>query len=458
MSKRYDALVVGSGTAGQTAAYQLNRNGFSVGLVEHSDRPGGTCALSGCQAKKWFYEGTEAVARSRHLSGIGITSPAIADWSALRDAKNRFTESVPSKTVSGLKKAGIDFIPGRARFRGPQSVAVGREELTARFIVLAVGAVPMSLPIDGSDHIISSSEFMELDRLPSRIVFIGGGFISFEFAHFAARLGPSGIRCTILEVASRPLGPFDEEMVALLSAASAEAGIDIHTNVGILGIEKIDRAFRVTMEGGRRFEADLVVHGAGRAPNIDALELDSAGIEATKRGITVNEKMATSNPYVYAVGDCADTLQLARVADAEAETAANNIVSLSSGGNPGAVMDYSAVPTVLFTYPQYGMIGVTEDALKKEGANYEKSYGDHLDWPTYSRVGMTHAAYKVLVGNDGKILGAHILSDNAAGLINAFSLAMHNGLSAETLYRQSIITPYPSRESDIIYMLRPLVF
>ncbi|AOY58263.1 dihydrolipoyl dehydrogenase family protein [Desulfococcus multivorans] len=458
MSKRYDALVVGSGTAGQTAAYQLNRNGFSVGLVEHSDRPGGTCALSGCQAKKWFYEGTEAVARSRHLSGIGITSPAIADWSALRDAKNRFTASVPSKTVSGLKKAGIDFIPGQARFTGPQSVAVGREELTARFIVLAVGAVPMSLPIDGSDHIISSSEFMELDRLPSRIVFIGGGFISFEFAHFAARLGPSDIHCIILEVASRPLGPFDEQMVALLSAASAEAGIDIHTNVGILGIEKTDRAFRITTEGGRRFEADLVVHGAGRAPNIDALELDSAGIEATKRGITVNEKMATSNPYVYAVGDCADTLQLARVADAEAETAANNIVSLSNGDNPGAVMDYSAVPTVLFTYPQYGMVGATEDALKKEGASYEKSCEDHLDWPTYTRVGIAHAAYKVLAGEDGKILGAHILSDNAAGLINAFSLAMHNGLSAETLYRQSIMTPYPSRESDIIYMLRPLVF
>ena len=117
MSKQYDALVIGSGTAGQTAAYELNRNGLAVGMVEHSQRPGGTCALRGCQAKKWFYEGVETVARSRHLSCIGITSPALASWLELRNAKNRFTARVPEDTINGLKKAGIDFIRGRAHFR-----------------------------------------------------------------------------------------------------------------------------------------------------------------------------------------------------------------------------------------------------------------------------------------------------------------------------------------------------
>ena len=457
MSKKYDVLVIGSGTAGQTAAYELKRNGLTVGMVEHSDRPGGTCALRGCQAKKWFYEGTEIVARSRHLSGIGIASAAAASWLELRNEKNRFTDTVPSNTVDGLKEAGIDLIRGRARFTDRRSIVADDQQLTARFIVLATGAVPMPLPMDGAEFMVTSREFMELDRLPSRIVFIGGGFISFEFAHFAVRLGSTDTCCAVLEAASRPLAPFDEEMVNLLMTASAAEGIDIHCNVNITAIEKTDRTFIIVTEDGRRFESDLVVHGAGRSPNIDDLDLGQAGIEGSRRGIKVNENMATTNPWVYAIGDCAATVQLARVADAEARVAAANIVKRNSGNDQDAAMDYTAVPSVLFTYPQYGMVGATERNLKDEGVTYEKSFDKNLSWPTYKRVGMTSAAYKLLIGENGRVLGAHVLSDNATGLINTFTLAMVNRISVKDLYRQSIMTPYPSRESDIIYMLKPLI-
>ena len=168
--------------------------------------------------------------------------------------------------------------------------------------------------------------------------------------------------------------------------------------------------------------------------------------------------METTNPNVYAVGDCAATVQLARVADAEAQAAAANIVSIDQGAGQEVFMDYTAVPAVLFTYPQYAMVGATEQELQDAGVAYEKSEGSHLDWPTYRRVGMQSAAYKLLVDKtDGLILGAHILSDNATGLINAFTLAMHNRIPIRELYRQSVMTPYPSRESDMIYMLKPLL-
>ena len=457
MSTQYDALVIGSGTAGQTAAYELNRNGLKVGVIEHSQRPGGTCALRGCQAKKWFYEGTETVARSRHLSGIGITSPALAGWRELRDAKNRFTARVPDKTVNGLKKAGIEFIRGRARFTDHDTISVDDQKLSARFIVLATGAVPMRLPIDGAQLMITSTDFLELDRLPRRIIFIGGGFISFEFAHFAVRLGPTDTRCTILEAGPRPLWPFDPEMVDLLKEASASEGIEILCDINIISIEKADQTFTVTTKDGHRLEADLVVHGAGRVPDISDLDLEKAGIESTRRGITVNEKMVTSNSHVYAVGDCAATIQLARVADAEAQVAATDIAGSIKGDRRETFMDYTAVPSVLFTYPQYGMVGSTEEALKDEGVVYKKSFGKSLNWPTYRRIGMKSAAYKLLAGEDGRLLGAHVLSDNGTGLINAFTLAMVNRISVDDLYRQSIMTPYPSRESDIIYMLKPLI-
>lgn len=457
MANRYDALVVGSGTAGQTAAYKLKENGLTVALVEHRGRPGGTCALRGCQAKKWFYEGAEAVARSRHLSGIGTTSPADVSWLQLRDAKNRYTAKVPSNTVEGLEKAGVDFIRGRARFVGPREVDVNGQRISAGYVVLATGAVPMSLPIDGAHHMVTSSEFMELPHLPRRIVFIGGGFISFEFAHFAARLGPAGTRCTILEAGPRPLGPFDAEMVGLLVEASKDEGVQVECGVEITAIRWSEGDFTVAAKDGGRFEADLVVHGAGRSADIDDLELDRADIQYSPKGISVNQRMATTNEHVYAVGDCAATVQLARVADAEAQTAAADIVARHEGGRQETGMDYSCVPSVLFTYPQYGMVGASEDALKEEGISYRKSFDKNLTWSTYQRVGLKSAAYKLLSGKNGQLLGAHVISDSATGLIGTFKLAMVNHISIEALYRQSVMTPYPSRESDIIYMLKPLI-
>lgn len=456
MGQVYDVVVVGAGTAGQTAAYALNKSGLTVGLVEHSHQAGGVCALHGCQAKKWFYEGAETVARSRHLENIGIVTPAVASWPQLLRAKNQFTEKVPAATVNGLKSAGIDFIQGRARLLDGQTLDVGGRSISATYIVLATGAQPMHLPIEGIEAVIDSNAFLELQDLPRRIAFIGGGFISFEFAHFAVRLGPEGTRCTILEAGPRPLGPFDAEMVDLLTQASAQEGIDIHISVEITRIEKSGSTLTVSTKDKRQFEVDLVVHGAGRTPAIEDLDLAAAGIDFSRRGITVDRRMATTNPQVYAVGDCAATVQLARVADAEAKIAARTIAARHRGLPVEEGMDYSAVPAVLFTYPQYAMAGKTEQALQAEGISYKKSFASGLNWPTYRRVGLKSAAFKVLADNNGRILGAHILSDETAGLINTFALAMHNRISVSDLHHQCIMTPYPSRVSDIIYMLGPL--
>ncbi len=456
MQPTYDVVVVGSGTAGQTAAYELKSKGLSVGLVDNADRPGGVCALAGCQAKKWFYEATELVARSGHLMGKGVDRPVSANWGDLLKQKNKFTSNVPDGTLSGLKEAGIDFIKGTASFTNDRTIEVNGKALASDYFVLATGAVPMSLPIDGSDFLIKSDNFLELPMLPQKIIFVGGGFISFEFSHFATHLGHGNTHCTILEAAERPLGPFDAEMVQLLMDTSSKDGIDIYCNVQIKAIAKSANGFQVTTATGKVLEADLVVHGAGRAPNIEALSLENAGIEYSTKGILVDSSMLTSNARVYAVGDCAATIQLARVADFEAHIATANILGKKKGVSSAETVEYSFVPAVLFTYPQYAMVGATEAQLTQKGIAYQKSFAKHLTWPTYRRVGMTGAAYKILAGDSGEILGAHIISDNATGLINSFCLAMRNHITAKELHHQSIMTPYPSRESDIIYMLSRL--
>jgi len=452
----YDVVIIGSGTSGQTAAFDLNEKGLKVAVVEKSDRPGGTCALAGCQPKKWFYEATETIARSRHLEGKGIVAAAEGNWAQVLEQKRRFTADIPEGTIENLQKVGIEFVAGTATFINDDTLSVDNRRIQAKYFVLATGAKPMELPIEGMAHAITSDEFLELAELPASILFIGGGYISFEFAHFAARLGSTNQRLVVLEAGDRPLGEFDPEMVDLLVEASQAEGIDIRSSIEVEAIEKHAKGFSVRAANGDSFEADLVVHGAGRAPNLDSLGLDAAGVEYSEGGITVDQTLRTSNRHIYAVGDCVSTIQLARVADKEAQVAAENILAELGLGRKSA-MDYRIVPAVLFTYPQCGMVGQTEADLKQAGKTYRRSFAKNLTWPTYKRVGLKNAAYKILADPNHQILGAHILSDHAAGMINTIKQAMLHETTVDELYRQTIVSPYPSRESDLSYMLKPLL-
>lgn len=452
----YDVLVVGAGTAGQTAAHALRDGGLKVAVAEKSERPGGVCALAGCQAKKWFYETAETVARSGHLAGKGMIAEAAGDWGAVLAEKNRFTAAIPDGTVEGLYEAGIDFLEGAATFTGPDTLTVAGETVEARFVVLATGARPMDLPMEGAEHLMLSDAFLDLPRLPRRLTFVGGGFISFEFAHFAARLGARKGEIRILEAADRALAPFDAEMVDLLVAASRDEGITVDTGDGVAAVRPAGDGFVVVTQTGRKIETDGVVHGAGRVADVNGMDLEAAGIEKTRRGIVVDEQMRTSNPRVFAAGDCADTVQLARVADFEAAVAARCILAEMGRGKADRV-DYALVPSVLFTCPQYAMVGATEGSLQKAGVDYRKSFGKNLRWPTYRRVGLKTAAYKILADSRGNLLGAHFISDNASGLVSTVRMAMIAGFDAAALHRHSVMGPYPSRESDLLYMLAPLV-
>lgn len=454
--RQYDVIIIGAGTGGQTAAYTLAEEGLKVAVVEKSERPGGVCALAGCQAKKWFYEAAETIARAWHLSGLGIESPAMANWNAIMAQKRLFTEKVPENTVKGLQGSGIDLIRGAATFTSPDTLVVDGHELKADYYIIATGAAPMPLPVKGSRHVMTSDAFLELESLPKRLLFVGGGFISFEFAHFAARLAQTE-SITILEAAPLPLNNFDADIVKELVSASKEEGIDIITNVKISRISEKAGCLLVTTEKHHEFEADLVVHGAGRAPFLDGLGLDRCDVAYIKKGITVDASMRTTNPRIFAVGDCAATMQLARVADFEAYVAAKNILAGKNRVSAGATVDPRAIPSLLFTYPQCGMVGETEAQLKERGASYDVRFEKNISWPTYKRIGMKWAAYKILIDDDRRILGAHILSDNAAGLITLFKDAMLDNLPVEKVYWRNIMTPYPSRESDVVYMLRPFL-
>lgn len=212
--------------------------------------------------------------------------------------KRSIIAAVPKSREEGFARKGIEAFHGRAHFIGPTTVAVGGDELEGRYVLVATGARPADLDIPGREHLITSEQFLELDDLPSSIVFVGGGYISFEFAHVAAR---AGARVTIVHRGERPLELFDPDLVDLLAARTRALGIDLQLRTDVTGIERSQDGFLVHASTGgaaRRVESALVVHGAGRVPEIDDLGLDTAGVAwDRRRGVSVNEYLqSVSNP------------------------------------------------------------------------------------------------------------------------------------------------------------------
>src|SRR5918996_1086781 len=232
------------------------------------------------------------------LHGKGIADPGLRiDWPSLMRFKRSFTDPVPANKAKAFAEKGIATYRGTARFVTEDTIEIGGERLEARHVVIASGAEPVPLPIAGVEHVTTSDRFLELEELPRRVLFIGGGYVSFEFAHIAARADTAVV---VLDRGERPLKAFDADLVAKLLERTRALGIDFRAKAAVEAIQRTDAGLRVTAEiDGRRetFEADLVVHGAGRAPALERLNLERGNVRADKKGVTVNQFLqSVSNP------------------------------------------------------------------------------------------------------------------------------------------------------------------
>ncbi len=265
-------------------------------------------ALSGdATPKKVLIETVKIQDAFDRMKGYGLTGDAQLDWSKLREHKETFTKPIPESTVEEFKNDGIEVYQGHAQFIDDHTIEVNGEKLQASYFLIASGASPTKLPVDGFENLVSSDAFFELDELPQEMVLIGGGYISFEFAHIAARLNR---KVTIIHRGERPLEGFDEDVVNHLVDYSKKLGIDIRTKTELEAVEKQGNAFTVSIRSENNTEqlsADIVIHGAGRAPNVHNMGLDRTSISYSKKGIKVDKnQQSISAPHIYAAGDCAD--------------------------------------------------------------------------------------------------------------------------------------------------------
>lgn len=448
-SNHFDLIVIGTGSGGSTAAGKCAKAGWKVAQID-SHSFGGTCALRGCDPKKVLVGASELIDWNRRMADKGVKSDARIDWKELMQFKRSFTEPVPEHREQGMRKQGIIPIHGRAQFVDEQTLEVNGDILTADHILIAAGAKPAPLPIDGSAHLTDSTQFLELDELPDKIVFVGGGYISFEFAFIAAM---SGAEVDIVHRGERPLEGFDEDLVNVLLQKAEKRSINVHLSSEVQSVQKNSAEFTVSAlqnDKALTFAGDLIVHGAGRVPDIEDMQLEKGNVKRDKHGIIVNEYLQSpANPRVYAAGDAASSpgKPLTPVAGYESHIVASNLLE----GNHRKA-DYPAQPTTVFSLPPLASVGLTEQQAQDQKFDIEVKFKETDNWYTYRRINESHTAFKTIINKEaGSILGAHILGSKAEELINLFALAINQNLNPTEL--KKMIYAYPSHGSDISYMI-----
>ncbi|HEY8315083.1 MAG TPA: NAD(P)/FAD-dependent oxidoreductase [Candidatus Baltobacteraceae bacterium] len=447
----FDVVVVGTGSAGNGVAHACREAGRSVAIVDELPF-GGTCQLRGCDPKKVLVGAATLVDWGNRMAKLGVIDRAPAlQWSDLMRFKRTFTDPVPAQREKGYKDAGIATFHARARFVDEETLDAGGERLRAKHIVLATGATPAPVA-PGDELLLTSTDFLDLDALPARIVFVGGGYISFEFAHVAAR---AGANVQIVHGGARPLEHFDPDLVDRLVKYTRDLGVAVHLETEVTKIERRGAEIVVSGRskrdaGEREFVADAAVHGAGRMPNLDGLNLEAGNVMRGKRGVTVNEYLqSTSNPRVYAAGDSADGggAPLTPVAGDEGETVAANLLH----GNV-KTMSFDGLTSCVYTIPTLATVGLGEAEAKEQGITFDVHAGDMTGWYSSRRLAERAAAYKMLLEKQtGRILGAHILGSYADEQINVLALAIRHRMKAKDI--AEALFAYPSGASDLQYMI-----
>lgn len=448
MATFYNLIIIGSGTAASTVADQIHAAGWRVAMVDC--RPyGGTCMLRGCDPKKILVSAARAVDGVRRRARTGVQADPRLDWAGLMDYKRKFTDPIPERRLHALAQQDIDTFRGRARFTSPNTIRVGEHDLESEYILLATGAQPVSLDIPGAEHLVTSDEFLDLQSLPRRILFVGGGYIAAEFSHLAAQ---AGAQVTVVQRGERILKHFEPELVDWLRESFQARGIDVQTQTRVTGVEKAGQGFRVSIAAGRltdTLEADLVVHAAGRAPQLDDLDLEAGEVETDDGRLLLNEFLqSSSNEAVFAAGDAAQLgPPLTPVAAHDGRVVAANML-MGTHRKP----DYRGVPSVAFSIPPIAAVGLSENQARLESRSIQVRCRKTSGWFRAYESAETTAGYKIILDESGRhVLGAHLLGSGVDEVINLFALAIRHRLTVDQL--KNTVFAYPTGASDLGAML-----
>ncbi|MBV9836281.1 MAG: FAD-dependent oxidoreductase [Alphaproteobacteria bacterium] len=437
MAHDCDLCIIGGGSAGLTVAAGAAQLGARVVLIERGEM-GGDCLNYGCVPSKALIAAGHTAQTMRDAARFGIASvePTI-DFAATMDhVKGVIAAIAPNDSVERFEKLGARVLRTTARFESPDTVDAGGERIRAHRFVVASGSRPTAPPITGLDsvpYLTNETVFGNRQR-PDHLVIIGGGPIGMEMAQAHRRLGA---RVTVLEAATI-LGKDDPELAAIITARLKAEGVVLRDKVKITRVSGTAGAIAIELDGGERIEASHLLVAAGRAPNIEDLDLDKAGVAFTKRGITVDKGLRTSNRRIYAIGDVNGLHPFTHMAGFHGSLVIRNALFRLPVN-----VHATALPWTTYTDPELAQVGLTE-------AQAREQHGDGVRiarWPLHENDRAqtereTTGLVKVVADKRGRVLGAGIAAPRAGELIHVWCLAMANGLKLGTVAQ--MVVPYPT--------------
>jgi pyruvate/2-oxoglutarate dehydrogenase complex dihydrolipoamide dehydrogenase (E3) component len=369
----------------------------------------------------------------RQAGEFGISTGDVSvDWRAVMARQRRIIKALVGDKQHSLEERGIGYFHRGAHFVAPTELQIDGDRVGASKIIIATGSRTARPPIDGIEHAITSDEALALEVLPRSVVMIGGGYIALEFSHIFHAFG---VEVTILEMEPRILLQHDAEMALELQRLTEARGITLHVGTRVKQIAGERGRFTVvakTPVGERRFPCDLVMNAAGREPNLDGLHLEASGVKQEKKRLPVNEYLQTSVGHIYAAGDVSSPYMLTPVASYEGKLAASN--ALSDKPEP---TDYRVVPSAVFSDPELGAVGLTEEQAKEQGFDYQVA--------TYAFAQLGSAILRGETDGLAKIISVrgsgHILGPEASELIVMAALAMQGNLTQQQLGETMLIHP-----------------
>jgi dihydrolipoamide dehydrogenase len=430
-AKHFDVAVIGSGPGGYPAAIKAAQNGKTVALIEAKEA-GGTCLNRGCIPSKTLIASAEVLHKIQEAEDFGIKVGSVSfDYSKMVDRKDQVVGNIRKNLEGLLASNKITMFRGFGKLTSPKNIKItGQDnlEITADKIIIATGSEPRNIAAFPFDYkkIHDSTSLLEMRTLPKKLAIIGGGVIGCEFASLYAILG---VEVTIMEMMPRIL-PMEAESVSnALAKAFKHKGIHIETSAAVEGIDTSGKGVKVRLSGGKTVEADIALVSVGRKLNTSDIGLEKAGVLVLDNGmIAVNEKMETSIPGIYAIGDIASKWWLAHVATHQGIIAASNAT-----GHPMR-MNYNSIPNVIFTSPEIATVGLSLEQAQQQG--YKATIGSF----PFQALGKSQASLQtdgfaqiILDKSTGQILGAQVVGHEASTLIAEMTVAITNELTVECI-------------------------
>ena len=442
--REYDIIAIGGGSGGIATMNRAGEHGAKAAVIEEK-KLGGTCVNVGCVPKKIMWYGAQ-IAESFHHYGpdYGFTSSDVQfDFAKLRQNREAYINRARSSYDGSFKRNGVDLIEGRAHFVDSHTVSVNGELIRAKHIVIATGARPSIPTIPGAELGGSSDDVFAWEQLPDSVAILGAGYIAVELAGVLHALG---VKTDLFVRRDRPLRGFDSYIVEGLVNEMEKTGLPLHTHKVPVKLEETDQGITIHFEDGSSHTASQVIWATGRRPNVDGLELEKAGVTLNQRGfIQVDEYQNTVVDGIYALGDVTGEKELTPVAIKAGRTLSERLFN----GKTSAKMDYTTIPTVVFSHPAIGTVGLTEDqAIKEYGQDnikvYKSSFASMYSAVTSHR---QESRFKLITaGADEKVVGLHGLGYGVDEMIQGFAVAIKMGATKADFDATVAIHPTASEE------------